>query len=580
MGKTTSTETILTITNYWQFDKATIGIILGILGIIVTIGVTIYFYRKSDEYYENLKIRNQYSVWKKSSKLIPQDIFGNDYYRYNEKIHYHYSKINNQIEEKISKGENILLIGRPLSGKTRAIYENLRKLKNYKVLIPKSSINFRNAIAPKYRKDKKIIVLDNLHNLIKSKDISLQKDDALINYISELRKNDINIIASCQSGVEFEIVCQKIDITLIVDSKENILYMPEYELVEAKKIAEEEFNATVPDTFDKTIGSLILPLQTMQNRYNDLDAYAKNILAAIKMLYIAGIYDKEGLFLVDRVKALYEKLSLNGFNFQNYLKELIKNEFIEKIIERQKIRARDVYLNYIVDTGLENLIDNFNYIISNFKDDSEALFLCARKAYDFWTVQTIKNRIDFLQISISTYNEALKFFSQKNNPTYYATAQHNIGMAYYDLSGIKDLEFNLKNGINAYYKALKVFTLKDYPQEYAATQNNLGAIFFKYSEIIDKEENLEKAIAAYNEALKVRTLKDYPQDYAQTQHNLGISYYYLAEKKDTETNLNKALISLNKALKVYSPELFPDRYKSVKSIIEIIEKACIGFFKQ
>ena len=67
-------------------------------------------------------------------------------------------------------------------------------------------------------------------------------------------------------------------------------------------------------------------------------------------------------------------------------------------------------------------------------------------------------------------------------------------------------------------------------------------------------------------------MKNFPQDYATTQGNLGFAYRKLSEIKNKEANLNKAIGLFNEALKVYDKDVYPDKYKTAKSLVEIIRK--------
>ncbi|MHB8276165.1 MAG: tetratricopeptide repeat protein [Candidatus Humimicrobiaceae bacterium] len=424
-----TTTTIRIISRIISFPRLDLGIILGILGIIVTVFLSIFFYLKSNAYQTRLKIKDQYRIiWRKASKLTAQDIFGNDYYRYKDHYQdYHKSEIDKIIKEKIINYQNILLIGSPLSGKTRTLYENLKDLNNYEVLIPRESFIFDDKIfIPKQKKSKnsKIIVLENLQKLVRKDRIEMQ-DNVLQGFLLEISQQNILIIATCQSEIEFDIVSQKIDInSLLNGKKENIINMPEYEREEAEKIAKEEFNLiSLPETFNGTIGSLILGLDTMLKRYKALTTPQINILSAIKMLFIAGIYDSEGEFSVERVGKLCssKKLFVNKENFLDCLREIKGYEFI-KIRNNQNIIIRDVYLNNIIETGYEEENINigiFNLIINLLNDDFEAQFLCGNKAYSIGKIQTITNKIEFIKIAIAVYTAAIKI-----NPEY-ADAWYN-----------------------------------------------------------------------------------------------------------------------------------------------------------
>ena len=131
-------------------------------------------------------------------------------------------------------------------------------------------------------------------------------------------------------------------------------------------------------------------------------------------------------------------------------------------------------------------------------------------------IEPLIRKADSLQKSgefeeaINEYEEILKVISPKNLPVEYATTQNNLGIAYWDLAGVRDKESNLEKAINAYQEALKICTIEKYYINYAMTQNNLGLAYVDLAGVRDKESNIEKAINAYQEALKMYTVGTIP----------------------------------------------------------------------
>lgn len=78
----------------------------------------------------------------------------------------------------------------------------------------------------------------------------------------------------------------------------------------------------------------------------------------------------------------------------------------------------------------------------------------------------IKDKGDNIIKSIEAYDKALKIYTQKEYPLFYAKIKRNLGIAYEVLSEIKDKETNLLMAIDCYKAALIVFIEKDYPSQY------------------------------------------------------------------------------------------------------------------
>ena len=450
--------------NFFKNQQFFINIFIGILAIIIPI------------IYRNLRIKRPYRIiWKKSSKLKPKDIFGSDFYRFNKDIPYHYSEIDNIIKNKILNRQNILIVGKPLAGKTRAIYQNLKELEKVcYVLVPKDGARLDEIIIPKLRfsKGRKVIVLDNFQNFLE-RDRPDKKETAIREFIFKLSDKNIQIITSCRSGFELALLEHKIDISSIIKSTENIVKITELEEDEAKKIVKEEWNKfSFSEEFDGTIGSLILPLNEMKNRFNNANESEKNILVALKMLYITGIYSERGLFLTDRIKLLCStgNLKVSEGNFKECLSSLETKEFIE-IENYDEVRAKDVYLEKIVKSKYRDDFEIFADIMDTFKKDPEALFMCGIRAYDISLVDI--KRPKYLGISITAFEEALRVYTLKDYPIDYAMTKNNLGNAYGTLAEVKDKEGNCSKAITAFKESLKVFTEIDYPVLNESVKRNM-----------------------------------------------------------------------------------------------------------
>lgn len=514
-------------------------------------------------------------VWKKSSNLKPDDIFGKDSYRYKENIPYCYSKMDKTIKNKILNGQNILIIGRPLAGKTRTIYQNLKELeKEYYVIVPSDGVKLDSIIIPnlKFLKRRKLIVLDNLQNFLKREEPE-KKETAIEEFISKLSKKNIQTIASCRSGFEFDILKNKISILSIIGKLENIVKIPKLEKDEAKEIIKKKWKQySFSKLFDGTIGSLILPLEEMQNRFVNAESYEKNILIALKMLYNTGVYSERGLFLTGIIKLLCSNsnLKVSEDDFTRGLDNLEKKEFIE-IENYDEVRARDVYLEKIVTSKHRNDFEIFNDVINTFKKYPVVLFLCGDRAYDKGLI--CPGGPKYLEIATTSYSEVLKVYTLKNYPIVYGLIQNNLGASYFAIAEIKDKENNCNKAITALKESLKVRTIEDYPKGYAVTINNLGAAYKILADVKDKEKNCKNAIIAFKKTLKVYTPKKHPIDYATTQNNLGATYLTIAQIKDKENNCNKAITALKESLRIKTIKDYPDSYATIQNNLGVAYSA-------
>ena len=522
-----------------------------IFTILIVIGGYLISIRKTHKDYYKI-------IWKKSSHLKPKDILRDRAKKEFGFKSYHYPRLQEKsIKEKIEKGENVIVTGNPLAGKTRSVYQVLKQLKRYDVISPKivdiDTGNFRVPCRLTFWR-KKILILDDLNKFVGKQNFEY--------LISEFSKRKIPIIATCRSGPEYEQIWKKLEEKLSLTFGDPI-EIPKVSREEGEKIAKETGKDKLPESFDGTIGSIFLPLDAMRERFKSLQPEEKGILLSLKRLHLAGIYRERDIYSTERVKLVCQKkegIEGKPYQWQEWLKNLEKNGFIE-FMGDEECRVEEAYLERVVEEEIDPA-KNLKEMISIFANDPEALFSIGLRAY---SVGEILKSAEYLKLAISAYEKALEVFTIEKYPYYYATTQNNLGNAYRTLAEVENKKENCIKAITAYNQALKICTLQKYPYEYAATQNNLGTAYWTLAKAEDKKGNCIKAINAYNQVLKVFTLQKYPYEYARTQNNLGNAYGTLAEVEDKKENCIKAIKAFTEALKVYTLEKFPYDYAATQN---------------
>jgi hypothetical protein len=180
----------------------TIEEILGVLfsGVIVALAGFILKRRKL--------LNSIYDVKGKSTaKLKPKEVMGErgstktgfrDYYSTREE--------DDLILAKIESRENVLIVGPPLAGKTRAAYQAFKKLsKPHDVIIPKcDDITPEMFLVPRNWKfwRPRILFLDDLHKFVDKKGFE--------RLLRAFLDRDTLIMATCRSGMEYKKVKEKI----------------------------------------------------------------------------------------------------------------------------------------------------------------------------------------------------------------------------------------------------------------------------------------------------------------------------------------------------------------------------------
>ncbi len=502
-------------------------------------------------------------TWKNSRSVKADEILGNR--PYDE--YYYVRDEDKRVRDCLENEKSVLVVGSPLGGKTRMVYEALKKSKKYDLIIPRAKdIDIESFFLPKHLKfwKPKLMFIDDLHRFAEQQNFE---------YLFEIcRKNKINLIVTCRSGIEYaktkKIMLDK-NINLETEIFDEIIGIKEFPEEEGKKVAEqvrEDWNKT---RFNRTIGSIFMPLAEMEKRFKECTPEEKSVLKSIKKLYICGVYDEEQIFQLDQIKIVSEN---EGIKKENYLwEELIKTLCEKEFIKMEKkeidrIWAEEVYLEDVVELDYSDL-NIFQELISTFEVFPEILFKIGNRAYEIGSVKLQK--AEYINRAIKAYQNALKMYIEEQFPVDYAMIQNNIGNAYVTMAEVEDTAQNCKKSIKAYQNALKIYTEKQFPIQYVMTQNNIGNAYVRLAEVEDKTQNCKKAIESYKNALKIRTVEQFPIKYAMTQNNIGAAYGRLAEVEDKAQNCKKAIGAHQNALKLYTEKQFPIQYASIQNNIGI-----------
>ena len=522
---------------------------------IIVIGVPVLLFLIGLEITQQRKQRYLYKIiWKNSKSLRPKDILRNRPFN----LYYYSRGEDNLIRKSLNDGKNVLVIGTPLAGKSRAIYQALiSSTKPYDIIIPNcADINIESFLIPKHHKfwRGQIVLFDDLHRFVEK-----QNFDHLLRGFAE---KNIVIIATCRSGREYEnaknrLLKSQIDLELIF--QKNIIELGKISKEVGKEIAVKVKKIWNEVEFDGTVGSVFMDLAEMKKRFYECNPTEKTILRAIKLLYDSGIYKGKQEFPIEWIKNITKEEGLKGeeFEWASWFEKIKGKEFIE--IKNDKILVEETYLEEVVKLEVKKKDFNiFEDMISTFSKVPQALTKIGIRAYivGYKDIEILK----YIKISIKAYEEALKVYTLKRFPRLYAMAQNNLGSAYRTLAEVENKAENCKISIKALEEALKVKTLERFPMDYAMAQNNLGTAYGTLAKVEKKTENCKKAIKAYEEALKVYTLKRFPMDYAMAQNNLGNAYRTLAKVENKAENCKISIKALEEALKVKTLERFPMDY--------------------
>ena len=517
-------------------------------------------------------------IWRQPIFLSPVHIMGS---RAKEKKgfvkRFYFEREQDRLIRKALEGgeKSILIVGNPISGKTRAAYEALKRSKRtcFVTVANMDHIDQREYTIPLFFSfffwvwKRRYLFLDDLDALARKGRVKalIDKYDA----------KDIYIIATCRTGSEletdvghelrscFDVI---VEIPKITDDEEKIL----------RKEIPKKTNIEVPKSFDHNIGSIFLKVQPMKKRFASLDDNSKMVLLSIKQLWELGVYRGVNVFpekwLIKKCQTDFGlNLGANDFQSKKILKTLENEGFLQR--EESVVRMEEAYLDFI---GAEEKIElqDFRNAIPLFWDDPEALINLGNRTIRRGEVSLEKEA--FMTVAI----EALLRAVEKGITGYaFANAKNSLGNAYLRRSDVRGETDDIDAAIACYENSLEVFTIHYFPSEYAAILNNLGSAY-KYKILAgcrEPVEHLERAIRAFNEALKVQTLDRTSMNYAQIQNNLGEVYRNLAGYRKPVENLERAVGVFDEALQVYTLDRAPMDYAMTKNNLGTAYQVLAGY---
>jgi tetratricopeptide (TPR) repeat protein len=527
-------------------ETGTIAVVVEV--VVGTIGITevsIHLAKRKYRHYFRV-------VRKKSSRLKPVEIMDlRPYHQY-----YHYRPEDDTIRKGFRDRRNVLILGPPLSGKTRAAFEAIKSLAQpCLVSIPKCvNINLENFRFPKgvwFDRKYGIVFLDDFHRLVDH-----QNFDHLLRTALEKR---VVVVATCRSGIE----CDKTKKKLLERGIDLESIFADH-TIELKKLPEQEGRAVAQQVgkdwgtvqFDGTVGSVFLPLAEMKQRFKDCTEEQKTILRVLSTMYGFGLYEENRVFPLQWVKlfALYRGLKGAEYEWDGWLEELETKEFVT--LRKGDLQVEEAYLEFVV-TPIGDILDLefLEKMIDIFAAEPDALFKLGNRVFDVGEISLEKAA--YMKMAILAYKKSIEHRSAVRDSTQYAGILNNIGNAFRALAEVEEKTENCRLAIDAYQEALKIHTLDRYPADYAKLQNNLGAGYVTLAEVEEKEKNSKLAIGAYREALRVCSLDRFPRQYAAIQNNLGNSYQTLAEVEGKAENCQLAIMAFQEALQVYRLDQFP-----------------------
>jgi superkiller protein 3 len=454
--------------------------------------------------------------YKKYDEITPID------FRIAEYRDYYYKREESKVvSDALKERKNVLIIGRPKSGKTRTAYESIKEINDFKVVKLWEKLIEIDEIPNKIFKGKIVVFIDDLNKFVKNLD--------LYELIKKLKDNskEFSVLATCRTGIEYDLIEKEF--------KDIIL---EFKLIELKDINDNEVEVILESEdldsreFDGTIGSLFLRSKDMKIRYNMLPDECKFLFSTLKFLHDAGIFIPNKKILKNfNLKRLEKERIVSHLSFESTIIQLESNSFI--LEEKGIINAlHESYLNFSNYITSINDLKWLKEFLSEIRYVSGLIYLGNAFYY--------KNLYDD---SISCYEKAILI-----NPEFY-NAWYNKGKALGELGRYEEaieaydivLEIESKNAlawnnkgtelaklkrcdeaINAFDKALKI------DPEFTLPWFNKGKTLFDLG-------RYEEAIEAYDSALGI----DFK--YPDAWNNKGTALAKLEKYGEAKESFDKAL---------------------------------------
>ena len=346
------------------------------------------------------------------SKLSSLIILGVRARHYSSKVFYDTPEYEN-IRAKILNSKITLVLGNPLAGKTRIVFDTLNSLTKGFVIFPQP-FSWANEYHLPNRKDI-ILFIDEL-------DAFCEKNPDAINKLLYFAfQQGYKCIFTCRTGPELTKVKKTLNHQIWTELITNKIYIPRFskeELSLQNFINENKDIIKNTSHFDGNIGSLILPLEDMRKRFQKLveeeQDHAVAILKGLKLHY--------QLFNYESKKSYYNEIKIRDF-CNRYLNEKLSNTDWEKakqlilstdttlnfIEEQDDIIIEEVYLDCNENPSNDVIDETFN--IYNIKKTLSNLYKDTLERHNLGFPTTIRdwNKIINKQ---ENFNEAFKIFEQ------------------------------------------------------------------------------------------------------------------------------------------------------------------------
>jgi tetratricopeptide (TPR) repeat protein len=460
-----------------------------------------------------------------------------------------------EIRDAIGSNRNVIVVGTMLSGKTRAVFEALRRLPRCRVAVVKEAdfADFAIPINAKRLWTREVVVLDDIDRLA--------AQAGFVAMLEALVRRRALLIATCRSGDAHERRFGELVRNWESAFSDRVVLGPIQE-TEARIVLDEAgLSDRDFDRFYGPIGSLFVPLKALRGELRRCSLEEKAVLGSLRALHISGAASlKEGVS-EDRVEQVVVRLRDIDVSVAPQLRRVLAALQEKGFLSRRHglVQCEEALLERVVESD-DDLAATIFRLVPAFNDAPDVLARMGNTALD--KAQIDRSRRSLSLAAIKCYDEALTGYTASRFPIQFGSIQVKRGNAFRALAEVWDKARNCKDAIEAYKEALKVYgpVTVAVATDYAMAQFNLGNAYRTLAEVEEKASNCKRALAAYSEASAVYTRDAYPEEYSRMQSAIGNAYRTLAEAEDALENCRSAIISHTDALTIRTRGSFPQEY--------------------
>jgi len=392
----------------------------------------------------------------------------------------------------------LLILGRPLGGKTRLAFQLARAAKKTWVLRLEpeftkwDSLNFPTVPF----QCRVLCIFDDADKFLGK--LNLGRVERVLGEQCQLQ-----MIVTCRLGPELEQVRSSREMAAFLDSLPQV-ECSDFDESELLTLARQVGRPEDATWYDRTPGSVLLGLREMSNRLKAAPGDAQAVMRAMFLLRTAFVYAPGKKLVAAVVKEVYEQNLMEG-SFDEAVRALVRDGFLQ---DNQELRPRhDAYLT-------RSFLPYYPEDSTRLDDDLERIGPIVEKAGTARDVQSLGT----LWKTRRNFERAISFLQNA------ATRITDDEVLYFDLGFCLQSRNRVDEAIASYRKALEIS-----PND-AGTLNNLGVA-------LKAKGLLDEAIASYRKALEIS-----PND-ADTLNNLGNAL-------KAKGLLDEAIASYRKALEI------------------------------